>query len=180
MWHIQINQVTFIRFVMLSECQKILTIPAQAVWSPVVVTENRRPRSNPTAALLERHPKLGLNYIITLTVFLVEQLFHENVQIKKKLTNPMQIESAETDSSASAVDCYYMAASQITCQQANVLFDIFYIYHDVSISKKTVCVYYKIIGPTLEFNFLVTCKMSLSSFCRPYQIILPTYLYGNY
>ena len=30
---------------------------------------------------------------------------------KKKLTNPMQIESAETDSSASAVDCYYMAAS---------------------------------------------------------------------
>ena len=27
------------------------------------------------------------------------------------LSKPMQIESAETDSSASAVDCYYMAAS---------------------------------------------------------------------
>ena len=104
--------MTFIRFVMLTECQKILTIPAQAVWSPVVVTENRRPRSNPTAALLERHPKLGLNYIITNTNSLFGWIaFSWKCRDKKILTNPMQIELAETDSSASAVDCYYMAAS---------------------------------------------------------------------
>ena len=33
----------------------------------------------------------------------------------------------------------------------------------------------KLLVLTLEFNFLVTCKMSLSYFCRQYQMIL----YGN-